>query len=105
MRDIKLRYLGCGALRLKEKEEKHIEMSIDRGVPDLENEAKDTDRADEELEIEESSRPDLRKRSGTNFGDVNYKPYTEEFDEIIKAEDLEKILISNYFSLKILFLN
>ena len=31
-------------------------------------EAKDTDRADEELEIEESSRPDLRKRSGTNFG-------------------------------------
>ena len=73
----------------KEKEEKHIEMSIDSGVPDLENEAKDTDRADEELEIEESSRPDLRKRSGTNFGDVNYKPYTEEFDEIIKAEDLE----------------
>ena len=73
----------------KEKEEKHIEMSIDSGVPDLENEAKDTDRADEELEIEESSRPDLRKRGGTNFGDVNYKPYTEEFDEIIKAEDLE----------------
>ena len=73
----------------KEKEEKHIEMSIDSGVPDLENEAKDTDRADEELEIEESSRSDLRKRSGTNFGDVNYKPYTEEFDEIIKAEDLE----------------
>ena len=73
----------------KEKEEKHIEMSIDSGVPDLENEAKDTDRADEELEIEESSRPDLRKRSGTNFGDVNYKTYTEEFDEIIKAEDLE----------------
>ena len=73
----------------KEKEEKHIEMSIDSGVPDLENEAKDTDRADEELEIEESSRPDLRKRSGTNFGDVDYKTYTEEFDEIIKAEDLE----------------
>ena len=89
-------------------------MSIDSGVPDLENEAKDTDRADEELEIEESSRPDLRKRSGTNFGDVDYKTYTEEFDEIIKAEDLEssselirtrKNLDQQLLQLKILFQN
>ena len=32
---------------------------------------------------------DLRKRGNTNFGDLKYKTYTEEFDEIIKAEDLE----------------
>ena len=42
----------------KEKEEKQEEMSIDSGLPDLENEAKDSDNADEELEIEDSSRPD-----------------------------------------------
>ena len=44
-----------------EKDEKHEEMSIDTGVPDLENEAKDSDKADEELEIEDNSRPDLKK--------------------------------------------
>ena len=75
--------------KAKEKEEKQEEMSIDSAVPDLENEAKESDKADEELEIAESSRPDLRKRGNTNFGDLKYKTYTEEFDEIIKAEDLE----------------
>ena len=75
--------------KAKEKEEKQEEMSIDSAVPDLENEAKESDKADEELEIADSSRPDLRKRGNTNFGDLKYKTYTEEFDEIIKAEDLE----------------
>mgnify|MGYP001400549467 CR=1 FL=1 len=75
--------------KAKEKEENQEEMSIDSGVPDLENEAKESDKADEELEIADSSRPDLRKRGNTNFGDLKYKTYTEEFDEIIKAEDLE----------------
>ena len=69
------------------KKKQHEEMSIDTGVPDLENEAKDSDKAEEELEIEDSSRPDLRK--SLNFGDLKYKTFTEEFDEIIKAEDLE----------------
>ena len=64
-------------------------MSIDSGVPDLENEAKDSNKAEEELEIEDSSRPDLRKRGNLNFGDLKYKTFTEEFDEIIKAEELE----------------
>ena len=44
---------------------------------------------DEEIEIENSSRPDLKKRNLDNFGDLKYKTYTEEFDEIIKAEELE----------------
>ena len=71
------------------KEEKNEEMSIEGGVPDLENEAKDSDAADEEVEFEYSSRPDLKKRNLNNFGDLKYKTYTEEFDEIIKAEELE----------------
>ena len=75
----------------KVKEDKQEEMSIDSGMPDLENEAKDSDQADEEVEIEDSSQPDLRKKGKSTLGDINYKSYTEEFDETIKAEDLENI--------------
>ena len=64
-------------------------MTIDSGMPDLENEAKESDRAEEDVEIEESSQPDLRKKGKGSLGDINYKTYTEEFDEIIKAEELE----------------
>ena len=75
--------------KTKDKEEKHEEISIDRGIPDLENQTKDSDKADEELEIEDNSRPDFKKRGNTQFGDLKYKTFTEEFDEIIKAEELE----------------
>ena len=75
--------------KASEKEEKEEEMSIDSGMPDLENEAKESDKAEEEIEIEDSSQPDLRKRGKSTLTDINYKTYTEEFDEIIKAEDLE----------------
>jgi len=75
----------------KEKENKQEEMSIDSGMPDLENEAKESDQADEEIEVEDSSQPDLRRKGKNSLGDINYKSYTEEFDEIIKAEDLENI--------------
>jgi cobaltochelatase CobT len=73
----------------KEKEDKQEEMSIDSGMPDLENEAKESDQAEENVEIEDSSQPDLRKKGKNSLGDINYKTYTEEFDEIIKAEELE----------------
>ena len=76
--------------QVKEKDEKYEEMSIDSGVPDLENETKDSDKSDEEIEVENSSRPDLKKKASLNFGDLKYKTYTEEFDEVIKAEDLEE---------------
>ena len=75
----------------KEKEDKQEEMSIDSGIPDLENEAKESDQADEDIEIEDSSQPDLRKKGKSALGDINYKTYTEEFDEIIKAEELENL--------------
>ena len=73
----------------EKKEEENEEMSIESGVPDLENKAKETDKAEEELEIDDSSRPELKKRRETDFGDLKYKTFTEEFDEIIKAEELE----------------
>ena len=62
---------------------------MDGSIPDLENQATDSDKSDEEIEVEDNSRPDLRKRGNTNFGDLRYKSFTEEFDEIIKAEELE----------------
>ncbi len=73
----------------KQAKDKQEEMSIDSGMPDLENEAKDSDQAEEDIEIEDSSQPDLRKKGKSALGDLNYKTYTEEFDEIIKAEELE----------------
>ncbi len=75
--------------KTKNKEEKNEEMSIESGVPDLENEAKESDTPDEAVELEDSSRPDLKKKNINKFGDLKYKTYTEEFDEIIKAEELE----------------
>ena len=77
--------------KTSKKEEKNEEMSIDAGVPDLENEASDSDKSEEELEIEDSSRPDLKKRGSQNLSDLKYKTYTEEFDETIKAEELENL--------------
>ena len=75
----------------KEKDGKHEEMSIESGVPDLESETKDSNKSEEEIELEDSARPDLKKVKKNNFGDIKYKPYTEEFDEILRAEDLENI--------------
>jgi len=73
----------------KEREDKLEEMSIDSGIPDLENEAKESDQAEEDIEIEDSSQPNSRKKGKSALGNINYRAYTEEFDEIIQAEELE----------------
>ena len=66
------------------------EMSIDVGVPDLENPSKQASKDMENLEAKDAfSAPNNQRRPKNNFGDRKYKVYTEEFDEVIKAEDLE----------------
>jgi len=75
--------------KTKTKEQEQQEISIDSGVPDLENQAKESDQDGEEIEIEDKSKSDYRKNIKNSLGDLNYKFYTEEFDEIIKAKDLE----------------
>ena len=75
--------------KTKEKEQEQQEMSIDSGVPDLEDQAKESDQEVEEIEIEDKSQSDFRKNIRNSLGDLKYKSYTEEFDEIIKATDLE----------------
>ena len=71
------------------KEEQYEEMSIESGIPDLDNKAKESDIAEEELQRDDGSDQNFKKRENIIFGDLKYKTYTEEFDEIIKAEDLE----------------
>jgi cobaltochelatase CobT len=72
----------------KPKKEEHG-MSIESGTPDLENEASESDQNGEEIEIEDESQSDLKRQFKNKLGDLKYKSYTEQFDEIIKAEDLE----------------
>ncbi len=72
----------------KQKQEKQ-EMSIDSGVPDLENQSKESDQKTEEIEVEDNSKPDFRKNGVNNISDLKYRTYTQEFDEVIKADELE----------------
>jgi cobaltochelatase CobT len=72
----------------KQKKEEQ-EMSIESGVPDLDNDASESDQDGEEIEIEDKSKSDLRRNVNKQLIDTKYKSYTQEFDEIIKAEDLE----------------
>ena len=71
------------------QEQEQQEMSIESGVPDLEQQTKESDQDGEEIQIEDNSKKDFKKNIKNNLGDLKYKVYTEEFDEIIKAENLE----------------
>ncbi len=72
----------------KQKEEDK-EMSIETGAPDLENQASESNQDGEEIEIQDESKSDMRRNFKNQLGDLKYKFYTDEFDEIISAEDLE----------------
>ncbi len=75
----------------KDKQDKNQEMSVETGVPNVENFATENENDDAQtLETEDtSSANETKKDALKNFGDNKYKAYTGEFDEIIKAEDLE----------------
>ncbi len=73
-----------------EKNENNDEMSIDNSSQNLEDFAKDSDNDDKIIELEnEADSPSQRNRLKKINNDKKYRAYTEEFDEIIKAEDLE----------------
>ncbi len=74
----------------KRDEDKIQEMSIDAGVPDIENYASESDDIGEEVEIDDAAgNSENRKRTGAHFSDGKYKIFTSEFDEVIKANQLE----------------
>ena len=65
------------------------EMSIETSMTDIEEKADDID-SKEDYEVEEVSNESQKRNDKQNiFREIKYKKYTEEFDEIIKAEDLE----------------
>ena len=72
------------------KDSENNAMSIDASLPDVD---KLSSEIDKEVEISEEDNsintPDSRKKINKNFGDSKYKFYTQEFDEIISAEELE----------------
>ena len=72
-----------------DKKSEQEEMSIDAGIPDLDHEAKDLLTKLKMKLNYKTIQNQILKRANINFGDYEYKTYTEEFDEIIKAEDLE----------------
>ena len=75
---------------VKEGKEDNQEMSIDANSTDSENIANETNKDAETLEVDEQyGENNQNKKSFNNFGDKKYNAYTEEFDEIIKAEDIE----------------
>ncbi len=72
------------------KDNESNEMTIDANLSDVDQPSTESDK---EIEISEDedllNSPKNSKRSNKNFGDSKYKSYTQEFDEIIFAEELE----------------
>ena len=72
------------------KDSKNNEMSIDTSLPDIDQLSSGTD-TDNEIEVgkDDPFTSQNNKKINKNFGDSKYKSYTQEFDEIIAAEELE----------------
>ena len=51
-------------------------MSINSSIPDAENLTKDSD-SEEDIEIDNTSKPDLNKKGKLAFGELEYKTFTE----------------------------
>jgi len=74
----------------QKKQDENNEIAVESSAEIMENPAEENDHDSEILEIENFfDSQNQRKRSISNFGDKKYKVYTDEFDEIIKAEELE----------------
>jgi len=65
------------------------EMSIESGVPDVKNLADEKSKDSDVLEMQDADSVQSKESFAKKFGDKKYKPYTDEYDEVIKAEELE----------------
>ena len=72
------------------KEKENDQMSIEAGLPDVENLSDENNLDEESVEIEDAlNEPGQNEKEIKNIKDKKYKTYTQEYDEIIAAEDLE----------------
>ena len=70
--------------------EENEEMSVESSIPDVENFSSKSEGDNEDLEIEEPLvHQNKKEKQLIDFDNKKYKAYTNEFDEIIKAEELE----------------
>ena len=73
-----------------EKQEFSKDVLIDAGMPELENNNESLTENNLETEGEDHSEsPEYSSDKSNMYGDENYKYFTKEFDEVIKAEELE----------------
>ena len=75
----------------KSKDSDNDNMSIDANLPDLDQLSSEvsSEIGSDEEENESLNSPKNNIEKNKNFGDTKYKYYTQEFDEIIPAEELE----------------
>ncbi len=74
----------------KEKESTQEEISVDAGVPDIDQPENETNENSEILETKDTLDSNSKRRDQIkNFNDQKYQIYSSEFDEIIRAEELE----------------
>ncbi|MDA9091935.1 cobalamin biosynthesis protein CobT, partial [Pelagibacteraceae bacterium] len=66
------------------------EMSVDSNLPDADQVSSEIDKEiQSNEEVDSLDAPNNRKKINETFGDSKYKFYTQEFDEVISAEELE----------------
>ncbi len=74
----------------QENQDQNNEMAIETSAEVMEDLAEEDDQDSDILEIEKFfDSQNQKKRTIGNFGDKKYKIFTDEFDEIIQAEELE----------------
>jgi len=71
------------------KDNENNEMSIDASLPDVDQLSSEIDKEIEISEEDPFNSLDNKKKTNKNSGDSKYKSYTQEFDEIIDAKELE----------------
>ena len=74
----------------QENQDQNNEMAIETSSELMEELAEENDQDSDILEIEKFfDSQNQKKRTTSNFGDKKYKIFTDEYDEIIQAEELE----------------
>ena len=74
----------------QENQDQNNEMAIETSAEVMEDLAEENDQDSDILEIEKFfDSQNQKKRTTSNFGDKKYKIFTDEYDEIIQAEELE----------------
>ncbi len=74
----------------QENQDQNNEMAIETSAETMEDLAEESDQDSDILEIEKFfDSQNQKKRTISNFGDKKYKIFTDEYDEIIQAEELE----------------